>query len=134
MPKGWQQAPQLPEIVVPRNLRLVLITSGQYAKMAVLCTCGWIENPTVIMAIGVTIMRVVGVREFRDVATKLLKGRVPVLIIRRSKVAGDGDLSLQLRRDMQLALARKIQASLKVKGLTEQDILDDFEATRKARG
>ena len=54
--------------------------------------------------------------------------------MRRSKVAGDGDLSLQLRRDMQLALARKIQASLKVKGLTEQDILDDFEATRKARG
>lgn len=70
----------------------------------------------------------------KDVATKLLKERVPVLIMRRSKVAGDGDLSLQLRRDMQLALARKIQASLKVKGLTEQDILDDFEATRKARG
>ena len=79
-------------------------------------------------------MRVVGVREFRDDVTKLLKERVPVLIMRRSKVAGDGDLSLQLRRDMQLALARKIQASLKVKGLTEQDILDDFEATRKARG
>jgi len=85
-------------------------------------------------------MRVVGVREFRDDVTKLLKERVPVLIMRRSKVAGvyvpldDGDLSLELRRGMQLALAQKIQASLKVKGLTEQDILDDFEVTRKARG
>jgi len=85
-------------------------------------------------------MRVVGVREFRDDVTKLLKERVPVLIMRRSKVAGvyvpldDGDLSLELRRDMQLTLAQKIQASLKAKGLTEQDILDDFEATRKARG
>jgi len=92
------------------------------------------------MTTRVVIMRVVGVREFRDDVTKLLKERVPVLIMRRSKVAGvyvpldDGDLSLELRRGMQLALAQKIQASLKVKGLTEQDILDDFEVTRKARG
>jgi len=44
---------------------------------------------------------------------------MPVLIMRRSKVAGvyvpldDGDLNLELRRDMQLALARKIRASLR---------------------
>jgi len=92
------------------------------------------------MTIEVTTMRIVGIKEFRDDATKLLKERVPVLIMRRSKVAGiyvpldDRDLSLELRRDMQLALAQKIQASLKAKGFTEQDILDDFEATRKARG
>jgi len=91
------------------------------------------------MTIGVTTMRIVGIKEFRDSATKLLKESAPVLIVRRSKVAGvyvpldDGDLNLELRRDMQLALAQKIQASLKAKGLTEQDILGDFEATRKAR-
>jgi len=84
-------------------------------------------------------MRIVGIKEFRDDATKLLKERAPVLIMRRSKVAGvyvpldDGDLSLELRRDMQLALAHKIRAALEAKGFTEQDILDDFEATRKTR-
>jgi len=91
------------------------------------------------MITEVTIMRVVGVRELRDGLTKLLRERTPVLIMRRSKVAGvyvpldDEDLNLELRRDMQLALARKIRASLRAKGLSEQDILDDFEATRKTR-
>lgn len=91
------------------------------------------------MAIEVATMRIVGVRELKDHATKLLKGRDPILVMRRDKVAGvflplDGDdLALDLRREVQLGLVARIRESLAAKGLSEQDVLDDFEASRKAR-
>lgn len=84
-------------------------------------------------------MRIVGMKELRDHATKLLKGGDPVLVMRRDKVAGvflplDGDdLSLELRREVQLGLAAKIRESLTAKGISEQDVLDDFKASRKTR-
>ena len=42
--------------------------------------------------------------------------------------------SLEHRRDAQKALAHKIRAALEAKGFAEQDILDDFETTRKTSG
>ena len=84
-------------------------------------------------------MRIVGMKELRDHATKLLRGRDPVLVMRRDKVAGvflplDGDdLALEIRREIQLGLAAKIRESLTGKGLSEQDVLDDLEASRKTR-
>ena len=84
-------------------------------------------------------MRIVGMKELRDHATKLLRGRDPVLVMRRDKVAGvflplDGDdLALEIRREVQLGLAAKIRGNLAGKGTSERDVLDDFEASRKTR-
>jgi len=84
-------------------------------------------------------MRIVGMKELRDHATKLLRGRDPLLIMRRDKVAGvflplDGDdLALELLREVQLGLAARIRESLTSKGTSEQDVLDAFEASRKVR-
>jgi len=44
----------------------------------------------------------------------------------------DKDPSLERRRDIQLALAHKIRAALKARGFAEQDILDDFEASKNS--
>jgi len=82
-------------------------------------------------------MRIVGLKELRDHASKLLRGRDPVLVMRRGKVAGvllplDGDdLALELRGGVQLGLAARIRESLTANGVSEQDVLDGFEASRK---
>ncbi|GAB4310304.1 MAG: hypothetical protein Kow0097_11830 [Candidatus Bipolaricaulota bacterium] len=67
-----------------------------------------------MVASEVVTMRIVGLREPRDHATKLLRGRDPVLVMRHDKVAGvllplDGDdLALELRRE-QLRIAASIR-------------------------
>ncbi len=91
------------------------------------------------MILEVATLRIVGMKELRDHATKLLRGGDPVLVMCRDKVAGvflplDGDdLAPDLRREVQLGLAAKIRESLTGKGVSEQDVLDDLEASRKAR-
>jgi len=79
------------------------------------------------------------VKEFRDQATKFLRSRDPVLITRRGRPAGiyvsfqeNEDLSFEFRKDLMLALIAKVRKSLQEHGLTEQDILSDFETTRQA--
>lgn len=92
-----------------------------------------------IIATEVATLRIVGMKELRDHATKLLRGPDPVLIMRRDKVAGvflplDGDsFALEIRREVQLGLAAKVRESLRAKGISERDILNDFEVSRKAR-
>ncbi|MCK4600075.1 hypothetical protein KAU37_09695 [Candidatus Bipolaricaulota bacterium] len=85
-------------------------------------------------------MRLATVKEFRDQATKFLRSRDPVLITRRGKPAGiyvslhEGeDLPFDFRKELMLTLASQVKKSLEEHGLTEQAVLDDFEATRKTR-
>jgi len=83
-------------------------------------------------------MRLTTVKEFRDQATKYLRSKDPVLITRRGKPAGiyvslqEGeDLPFDFRKELMLTLASQVKKSLEEHGLTEQAVLDDFEATRK---
>jgi PHD/YefM family antitoxin component YafN of YafNO toxin-antitoxin module len=92
------------------------------------------------MTIKVVIMKLTTVKEFRDHATKFLRSRDPVLITRRGKPAGiyvslqkEEDLPLEFRKELMLALAGQVRKSLQDHGLTEKDVLDDFETSREAR-
>lgn len=85
-------------------------------------------------------MRLTSIREFRDRATVLLRSAEPLLITRRGKAAGlylpltDADsLPLELRRELQLAIAEAVRNSLKERGFTEEEIVEDFERFRKER-
>jgi len=83
-------------------------------------------------------MRMTTVKEFRDQATKLLRGSEPLLITRRGKAAGlyipleeTQDLPFELRKELQLSLARSVRQAMEEKGLTEEEVLEGFERSRK---
>ena len=85
-------------------------------------------------------MKFATVKEFRDQATKFLRSQDPVLITRRGKPAGiyislqeDEDLPFEFRKELMLALVAKVERSMREHGLTEQDILSNFETTRQDR-
>ncbi len=84
-------------------------------------------------------MRTATVREFRDQATKLLKETEPILVTRRGRIVGfylpatGTSLPLEIKKDLFEVLTRKIRRMMKVRGVTEETILADFEETRKAR-
>lgn len=85
-------------------------------------------------------MIVTSIRDFRDKATAYLKKKEPVLITRNGKVAGlflrleDGEsLPLDVRKEILSGFGKSISAALKKKGVTEEKLLADFKAHRKAR-
>ena len=84
-------------------------------------------------------MRISTVREFRDGATALLRSKDPVLVTRRGKVAGvffpcpQDTLPLELKREVFGMLSRAIARQINRRGLSEEEILDDFTRWRKER-
>lgn len=84
-------------------------------------------------------MRVSTVREFRDRATGLLKSNEPILITRRGRMAGvffpspEGTLPLDMKRQLFDQLSAEIGRQIKRAGSSEKEILEDFEAWKKAR-
>jgi hypothetical protein len=84
-------------------------------------------------------MRTASVREFRDGATRLLRGAEPILVTRRGKIVGfflpaaGADIPLEIRRDLFYVLTRGIRGLMKARRLGEDAILADFETARKAR-
>lgn len=79
------------------------------------------------------------VREFRDHASQVLRSSGPVMVTRHGKPAGlyiplEGEnLSPELRDVVIEMIAQYAQARLKASGLTEEEILEDFESTRQPR-
>jgi PHD/YefM family antitoxin component YafN of YafNO toxin-antitoxin module len=79
------------------------------------------------------------VREFRDKATSILRSTEPVFITRRGKLAGvympvaDGELPLDLKRQLFGVLAEQIRQEREEKGASETEILDDFTTWQKER-
>jgi len=84
-------------------------------------------------------MRTATVREFRDQATKLFKETEPILVTRRGRIVGfylpatGTSLPLEIKKDLFYVLTRQIRRMMKVRGVTEEAVLADFEDTRKAR-
>jgi PHD/YefM family antitoxin component YafN of YafNO toxin-antitoxin module len=85
-------------------------------------------------------MKIAGVREFREMVPNAVKGDEVVLITRRGKLAGIlipatnvKDLSKELRMELFEKLSKEIAKHLDERGITEEKLIRDFQAWRKAR-
>jgi hypothetical protein len=86
------------------------------------------------------LMKIAGVREFREIVPDAVKGDEVVLVTRRGKLAGIlipatnvKDLSKKLRMEIFEKLSKEIAEHLSGRGVTEEKLIRDFEAWRKAR-
>ena len=86
-------------------------------------------------------MRTITVQEFHDHVTKWLGGKEPVVVTRYGKEAlgiyypaSAKDAPKEIRWAIFEALTDKIGAELKRKGVTEKDVLKDFEEWRSQHG
>jgi hypothetical protein len=84
-------------------------------------------------------MKLLSVKEFRDSATKALKSKEPLIIMRRGEVAGIffptplESIPFEFKKDIFISLTESIKKRLNAQGVQEQDILEDFERNRKTR-
>jgi hypothetical protein len=84
-------------------------------------------------------MKLMTVREFRDKATKALKSKEPLIIMRRGEIAGIffpvplESIPFEFKKDLFMTLTESIKKKLEVKGVKEEDVLEDFEKLRKTR-
>ncbi len=82
-------------------------------------------------------MRISTVREFRDQATGLLRSKTPILVTRHGRLAGiffprpEVTLPIELKRELYEMLSRDVARELKKRGVSEDEILEDFEASRR---
>lgn len=84
-------------------------------------------------------MKLMTVKEFRDKATKALKTKEPLIIMRRGEIAGIffpvplDTIPFEFKKDLFLTLTESIRKRLEAKGIKEEGVLEDFEEFRKAR-
>lgn len=85
-------------------------------------------------------MRMAGIREIRAKTATLLGGRDPVLVTRHGKISGvyipleqPDELPEDMAREIARSLGSYLAVSLEARGVTEEDILKDFDAHRRAR-
>ncbi len=84
-------------------------------------------------------MKVATLRDFRDRATAMLRSRDLVLITRDGLPAGffvpwdQPELPDDVKRSIYVGLSQSARKELKAKRLTEQQVLADFRAARRAR-
>lgn len=84
-------------------------------------------------------MKLMTVKEFRDKATKALKSKEPLIIMRRGEIAGIffpvplDTIPFEFKKDLFLTLTESIRKRLEAKGIKEEEVLEDFEEFRKAR-
>jgi hypothetical protein len=84
-------------------------------------------------------MKLMSVKEFRDSATKALKSKEPLLIMRRGEVAGIffptplESVPFEFRKEVFIMLTDSIKKKLLLKGVKEEEVLEDFERHRKTR-
>jgi hypothetical protein len=84
-------------------------------------------------------MKIMTVKEFRDKATRALKSKEPLIIMRRGEVAGIffpvplETIPFEFKKDLFMTLTDSIKQRLKEQGVKEEEVLEDFEKFRKAR-
>ncbi len=84
-------------------------------------------------------MKLLSVKEFRDSATKALKSKEPLLIMRRKEVAGIffptplESIPFEFKKDIFVTLTDSIKKKLRAQGVKEEEVLEDFERHRKTR-
>ena len=93
----------------------------------------------IVVTVVATKVRVVTVREFRDRASEMLRAEGVVLITRDGKPAGfflpwdQPELPDEIRRGIYEHLAGMARRELEAKGVTEEEVMSDFQASRRAR-
>jgi PHD/YefM family antitoxin component YafN of YafNO toxin-antitoxin module len=92
------------------------------------------------MGVEQSSMKTTTVRQFRSQFCELLQGKEAVLVTRRGKPAAvvyplndPKKLPMEVRRKLYLELSAEIARELDAKGITEDEILDDFEEFKKRR-
>ena len=84
-------------------------------------------------------MKISTVREFRDNATGLLRSRDPILVTRRGRLAGvffpwpEGTMPHELKREVFSVLSEQVRRQVSARGLSEDEIVTDFESWRKSK-
>ncbi len=84
-------------------------------------------------------MKVVTVRDFRDHASEMFRSDDVILVTRDGVPAGfylpwdTPELPVEVRREVFLRLSEQIGAQLDAGGASEQEVLDDFAASRRRR-
>ena len=84
-------------------------------------------------------MKVASVREFRARATTIMHGKEPVLVMRRGHLAGiffpspGESLPLEFKRELYSVLSARIARALEKRGVTEEEVLTEFDEWRKKR-
>jgi hypothetical protein len=84
-------------------------------------------------------MKVVTVRDFRDRASEMFRSDDVILVTRDGAPAGfylpwdTPELPVEVRREVFLRLSEQIGAQLESGGASEQEVLDDFAASRRRR-
>ena len=84
-------------------------------------------------------MKISTVRDFRDNATGLLRSKDPILVTRRGRLAGiflpcpEGAMPLEIKHESFSVLTDQIRREVKQAGLSEEEVLEDFETWRKTK-
>jgi hypothetical protein len=84
-------------------------------------------------------MKVVSVRGFRDRASEMFRSEDVILVTRDGAPAGfylpwdTPELPIEVRREVFLRLSEQIGTALDAHGASEQEVLDDFAASRRRR-
>jgi antitoxin (DNA-binding transcriptional repressor) of toxin-antitoxin stability system len=85
-------------------------------------------------------MRVTGIREFRNRVPELVSGKELVFVTKHGKLSGllvpldqPDQLPVELRRDLLERLGGAISRHLEERGVSEQQVLRDFESWKKER-
>jgi len=84
-------------------------------------------------------MKISTVREFRDNATGLLRSKDPILVTRRGRLAGvffpwpEATLPIEWKRELFSVLSSEVRRQIKKRGLSEGEVVADFESWRKGR-
>jgi hypothetical protein len=84
-------------------------------------------------------MKVVTVRDFRDRATEMFRSDDVILVTREGRPAGfflpwdAPELPPDVRREVFLRLTEQIAAQREARGVTEEEVLSDFAASRGRR-
>jgi hypothetical protein len=84
-------------------------------------------------------MKVVSVRDFRDRASAMFRSEDVILVTRDGGPAGfylpwdTPELPIEVRREVFLRLSEQIGTALDTQGASEQEVLDDFAASRRRR-
>jgi hypothetical protein len=84
-------------------------------------------------------MKISTVREFRDNASGMLRAKDPILVTRRGRLAGiffprpETTLPIELKREMFEILSAEVARQVRRRGLSEEEILADFDSWRRAK-
>jgi hypothetical protein len=78
-------------------------------------------------------------REFRDDAAGMLRAKSPVLVTRKGRLSGiffpqpESTLPVELKRELFAVLSADVAQQIARRGVTEEEILSDFQSWRKKR-